>query len=480
MIFDRLKQLGKDSIIYGIGGVLAKSVSFFLLPIYTRIFTPAEYGTIEMLTVISSLLGTVLLLGMSSAQSMYFFKYKKEGRVAQARVVSSILQLRLIWGFAIILIATVSAPLINVVLFNGRLSWEYFAIAFGGTLFTQIMSQSAEVMRLLYRPWGYIMISLAHSLVAAGLILLFILVFEQSILGFFLGTAVASVLVSLLGWFQIRDYIVFDKIHWDLWPQLIRFGAPLLPAAFAMYFMNTTDRWFVLYYHGEQALGLFAIGAKFAMLMALTVEVFRKAWFPIAMDAMHSHDGPETFRLIARLYVSIGICAVIILTLLSPWLVKWLTAPEFHETWPLVGILAWQGLFYGFFSIASAGIWKAEKTYLNLYMMLATAVLGLLLNWALVPSFGGLGAALATVITFLVWTVASMVVSERLWLISFPVKVFAFQLLLGGSLIAWLVLTDFMSVVLLKWFTALVVCTIVISQTLLPEAFVRLRKSLGS
>ena len=69
---NRLKQLGKDSLIYGIGGTLAKSLSFFLLPVYTSIFSPADYGTIEMLTVISSLLSAILVMGMDSAQSKFF------------------------------------------------------------------------------------------------------------------------------------------------------------------------------------------------------------------------------------------------------------------------------------------------------------------------------------------------------------------------------------------------------------------------
>ena len=88
----RLKQLGKDSVIYGVGGVLARGVTFLMLPIYTRVFTLADYGTIELLTVMSSFLAVILVMGMDSAQSMYFFKHKEEGRSAQARVVSSILQ----------------------------------------------------------------------------------------------------------------------------------------------------------------------------------------------------------------------------------------------------------------------------------------------------------------------------------------------------------------------------------------------------
>ena len=78
LILNRFKQLGKDSIIYGLGGILAKSVSFFMLPIYTRIFSRSDYGTIEMLTVISSFVGAILVMGMDSAQSMYFLRTKKK------------------------------------------------------------------------------------------------------------------------------------------------------------------------------------------------------------------------------------------------------------------------------------------------------------------------------------------------------------------------------------------------------------------
>lgn len=418
----RLKQLGKDSVIYGIGGVLAKGVSFFLLPVYTRIFTPADYGTIEMLTVISSFLAAILVMGMDSAQSMYFFKHKEEGKLAQARVVSSILQWRLIWGTTIVLIATLLAPLLNAAFFNGKLSSEYFAIAFVGTLFAQVMSQSAEVMRLLYRPWGYIGITLTQSLLSAVLILTAVLVFDQGILGFFLGTAVASAMVAVFGWFQIREYTTFDRLHTDWWPQLVRFGAPLVPAGLAMYFMNTADRWFVQYYHGEEVLGIFAVGAKFALLMALAVETFRKAWWPIAMDAMHNEDGPETFRMIATLYIAIGTVGVIIVALISKWLVYTFTTPAYYEAWKVVSILALQPILYGFYLIGTPGIWKTEKTHLNLYLMSGAVVIGLILNWYLVPIYGGVGAAVATVLSYFIWIYLSMLVSERLWRVSFKIK----------------------------------------------------------
>tara|TARA_B110000495_G_C23040504_1_gene623762 strand:+ start:320 stop:1801 length:1482 start_codon:yes stop_codon:yes gene_type:complete len=434
---NRLKQLSKDSIIYGLGGILAKSVSFFTLPIYTRIFSTAEYGTIEMLAVISSFIGAILVMGMDSAQSMFFFKYKEDGKKEQARMVTAVLQWKLIVGSVIVIIATIFGPILNAILFEGKLGLEYFAIAFVSVLFNQVFSQSVEVMRLLYKPWKYIVLTIAQSIGAALLILLFILVYSKGILGFFLGSACASMIIAVIGWYQARDYLTLSKLQLDWWPRLVRFGAPLVPAGIAFYFMSTADRWFVQYYHGPTELGLFAVGAKFSMLMGLVVETFRKAWWPIAMDAMHSKDGPETFRMIARLYMGVGSASVVILTFFSPWLLVWFTDEKFHDAWQIVGILSLQAVLYGFFLIVSAGIWKEEKTFINLYCMSGSAVIGIGLNFLLVPPFGGVGAAIATVITYVIWVVSTMIISEYFWRVEFPWRLLLVQITCSLIFVFW-------------------------------------------
>jgi len=438
---NRLKQLGKDSLIYGLGGVLAKSIGFFLLPVYTRIFDPADYGTIEMLSVIVGLFSAVLAMGMDSTQSFYFHKQKQRGQKEQARVVSAILQWRLVWGSVLVAAATLGAPILNAVFFGGKLGLAYFGVAFCGALFAQVMNQSAELFRLLYRPWAFISITLGQSLLAAVLILCFVLVYDQGILGFFLGSATGSLAAGIIGWICTRTYIDFKRLHFDWWPRLIKFGAPLVPAYLAMYLMNATDRCFMQHYHGPEALGLYAVGAKFAMLMALVVETFRKAWWPIAMDSMHGPDGPETFRMIARVYLGVGVAGVIYLTFISPWLVSAFTAPAYGQAWPIVGILAWQSLFYGFYMIASGGIWKAEKTWLTPIITGGAALLNLGLNFLLVPVHGAEGAALATSLTFGVWCFVSMLVSQRFWKVPFPFFLMFGQLLLGTVLTYWLLHT---------------------------------------
>ncbi|TAN42072.1 MAG: hypothetical protein EPN22_13535 [Nitrospirae bacterium] len=434
----RLRQLAKDSVIYGIGGAAVKGISFFLLPVYTRIFTPADYGTIEMMTVIVSLLTAFLVMGMDAAQSFYFFNQKENGAVSQKIVVSAILQWRLIWGSAMVLLATMLAPLLNRWFFGGEISWVYFAVSFSGALLATLMSQSVEIFRLLYRPWLYIGVSLINAILAAALILLFVFVLGQGILGYFLGSALASLAVAAMGWYMVREYLDFSALHHQWWPRLVRFGAPLFPAGLAFYLMSTADRWFVQYYHGETALGLYAVGARFSLIMSLAIEAFRTAWWPIAMDSMHSDDGPETFRMIAQLFGGLGISAVVYLTFLSPWLVRGFTGPAFHDAWPIVGILAWQSLFYGFFLIGSAGMWKAEKTHISAILMAVTGLLNLLLNYLWVPLYGGMGAAIATAVSYFIWIILSLLISERYWKVQFPFVVMTGQVTVGVFAVAWL------------------------------------------
>ncbi|KHD10775.1 hypothetical protein PN36_17475 [Candidatus Thiomargarita nelsonii] len=427
----RLKQLGKDSIVYGIGGTLAKAIGFFLLPVYTRLFSPADYGTIEMLIVINSFLGTLLVMGMDSAQSFYFFEQKQEGKPAQARVVSAILQWRLTWGLIIVIGATLLSPFLNALFFSGKLQWIHFVIAFGGAFFVQLVNQSAEVFRLLYRPWAYIGITLGNTAISAAVAITLIVWLDYGILGFFIGPAIGSLIFSLIGWWAIRDYLDWSIWHRNWWPKLLHFGVPLVPAGLAMYVMNTADRWFIIHYHGEDALGFYAVGAKFALLLALVIETFRKAWWPVAMDAMHSPDGPALYRAISRLYLGIGAAGVVLLTAISPLLVSWLTAPAFHGAYLIVGVLAWHSVFYGFFLISAAGIWKAEKTKWMPILMGIAAIINLILDTLLVPKYGGLGAAAATSVSFFIWNVMTILLSEKLWKVSYNLWILGGQVAIG-------------------------------------------------
>jgi len=180
-------QLGKDSFIYGFGGILAKSIGFFLLPVYTRIFSPAEYGIIEMLMVLINLIGAILNLGMDSAQTFFFFEQKKNGPNGQSIIISSTFQWRLLYGITVVFLTMLFIPVINAFFFNNELTIKYFVFAFLGSFFNQILRQSQEVFRLLYKPWRFISISLGQTIASAAITIFLVIHLDWSVYGYIVG-----------------------------------------------------------------------------------------------------------------------------------------------------------------------------------------------------------------------------------------------------------------------------------------------------
>jgi O-antigen/teichoic acid export membrane protein len=432
MLIPRLKQLSKDSIIYGLGSIAAKSITFFLIPVYTRLFPPIEYGSIETLIIVNSFLGALIMIGMDSAQSFYFFEQKKYGQSEQTRIISSIFQWRMVWGSIMVLVAVLLSPLLNAQLFGNQLKWEHFLISFSAALFIQVMNQNLEVYRLLYRSWVYIGLTLTYTVVSSAISITLIIIFKMGILGYFLGLLCGATLTAVWGWWRIRNYLDFTKLHTNWWGKLLKFGLPLLPASFAMYFLNTTDRWFIIHYHGQELMGIYSVAAKFAMLIYLAVYTFRRAWWPVALDTMQSQEGPELFRIMSRFYFAFATSFIVILTALSPILIRWLAAPEYHNAYPFIGILAWSAVFYGMYIIVVIGIWKKEKTIWIPVCMSIAAILNILLNYLLVPKYGGLGAALGTALSFFIWIILVLTISENLWRVGYPIKIFITQVIVGA------------------------------------------------
>lgn len=433
------KNLAKDSFIYGLGGGFANAITFLILPIYTRIFSPKEFGTIEMLSIISLFLGTIFTMGLDSAQSMYFFKTKVRGIKEQSKVISSIFQFRIIWGFFIIIISTLASPILNKFFFNGELDIRYFLLAFLSAFFSQILSQSIEVARLTYKPLNFVFLSLSRNILVAFFIIFFSYFLNLNIYGYFAGLCLGSFIVSIVGWFQIKNYWLFNKLHFNLWKKLLFFGVPLITTGIFEYFISSSDRWFIQYYVDQSELGIYAVGAKFSLVTILIVETFRKAWWPYALENLENPNSKNIYRRIGTIYIGLSSIGVMLLTLLSPILVRIFAGPDFYDAWRLVGLLSWKTVFYGCMLIVSLGLWKENKTYLNLPIIILSSIVGIVLNFILVPSLGGEGASIATSITYAFWVILSMKISSKYWNINFEKIKIILQLSIALFATFWLI-----------------------------------------
>jgi O-antigen/teichoic acid export membrane protein len=428
----KLKQFKRDSFVYGAGTAFSKGFGFILLPIYTRLFTPIEYGLIEIVTMTNVFLSLVLNMGLDASQSFYFFRLKKEGgKQKQAQLVTAILQWRLSIGLLITVLAVGISPLLNTLLFDTELKLSVFAVSFAGTFFYQIAIQSAQVFQLLFRPWQFLGITFFQSISSAAITIGLMIWIGMGFQSYFIGFSIGALFSALVGWWMARDYVDWSASNIKLWPRIMKFGLPLVPANLLFYVLDTSDRWFLGFYHGGLAIGVYAVGVKITLAIGLVVEPFRKAWNPLAMKSLQQNDSHAFFSFMARLYMGVGVAAVVILTAFSSTLIKWVTLPTYHNAYKVVGLLAWKQLFYGFFVVSALGIYKKEKTKLIALISGLTSILNVTLLYFWVPKYAEVGAALAIVISFFVWNLFALAISYKLWPIHFPWAILLGQILMG-------------------------------------------------
>ncbi len=409
------KKLLSDSAIYGLGAIFVKAIAFFTLPIYTRIFSPEEFGIIEMFVTISGILSILMTLGLDSTQSYYFMEAKNKSTYDIKKVTTSVLQLRITLGVVVIGLVSLFAPFILDFAFDTKLPVMYLVMIAFATFFANLVSQSLEIFRLIYKPWQYIGLSFLQTVLNIGFILYFAYLQDMGIEGYFLGNMIGMFLAMLVGWIATRDYRYWKNIEVELWKPFLKFGLPLVPAGLMIWVMTASDRWFVMNMLGSYETGLYAVAAKFAMLMALVVETFRKAWWPIAMDMLHKEDGAKFFRVVSLWYIVLGTLGAMILTVISPYLVEYLTTEQYKESWKIIGILCWGSIFYGFYLLSGLGIFYSKKTYFAIYVYGSGAVLNIVLNYFLVPILGLFGAALGTIVSLLFANIISMIISNRFY-----------------------------------------------------------------
>ncbi len=489
-MLQKFTQLFKDSFTYSIGGVLSKLIGFFLIPVYTRVFIPEDMATIELLFTFNGFLAAFLSPGMDSAQTRYFFE--SDDIEYKRKVVSSNLFFYLVWGTGIIGVCLLSTSLFNQLLFDGTIPNHYFFLTFISALFSVVLACLTNVYRLLLRPKPYLALTLSQSILSMITIIILVVYMHKGITGYLLGYT-ASILICILpAVLLLKNYITY-KISFNLIKVMLKFGIPLMPTGLAIWVMNFADRYCLTQYASMNELGIYSVAAKFALAIGLITGSFRTAWTPLSLSISKQPDAKEFYRNVADLYIVILSFAIIIMTGISKLIMILMTQPVYYEGYPVIGILAYGSVFYGFYTISSLGVWLSKKTLFATIGIFMSAIINVLLNIILIPLWGIIGAASATLIAYIVGNVVVLYFSEK----HYPIKFRSYRLLftivvtcivISVELVLlrldWPVLIQYCMIVLLWIITILLFAYVVIGKnrisTIRKTVFQRLVQMKGS
>jgi len=392
-----LSTLGKQTLVYGVSGTALQAVGLITLPIFARVFTPAEYGVLEMVTVGLAALMLVADLGLSSASQRSFFDYD-EGQPNQRRSVLTTAIATALGVSVVIAIVLFAArgPLADWLL-AGQGYTTLLALAAVSIPLTVAASMLREVMRLHFRAWHYAASATLSAVIVGGLGAGLVLWTGAGVDGVLIGIVTGNAAAVAYG-LAVAGRDAIGRFSLQELRTMLAFGLPLIPAAAALWGVAFLDRVMLSRLADLADVGEYAVAARFATVVMLAVTAFGLAFSPFYLS-LWSRDPEAEKRIRARIltYVSATLAFISLALGLFAREVLTVVAPAFMGSHELVGVLCLGVTLFGVANVSMAGMVLARRTRLIAAYSLVAVLVNLALTVALIPSLKGLGAALAAV-----------------------------------------------------------------------------------
>ena len=399
----QLARLGKQTLIYGVGGVLLPLVGLLTLPVFARVFQTDEYGVIDLVTVAMAVAALLVDAGLASALQRSYFDYPEGAEARRTVVFTAVvtsLGLSLVFAALIIVFRETLADW----LFGDAGYGDALAIAALNLPVATAAALARQIMRLRFQPWRFLISSTLGALVGAGAAVTAVVYFDLGVKGVFAGILVGNLVALAYGGTVALPHVGRQFSRREL-RVMLAYGLPLIPTALAMWALQFLDRVMLAKLGALSDVGQYAVANRVTMVLILAVAAFGMAYSPF-MLSMFSEDpeGEKRFRGRVLTYVGTGLAVAAVLVSLVAQEVTEVLAPRFDEAYRAVWLLAIAIVAYGMSTVAMSGISLTRKTgFFAIYAGVA-AVVNIGLNLVLIPVWGMEGAAAATAVAYVLLT----------------------------------------------------------------------------
>lgn len=411
------RRLAKDSAVYGGADFLTKLLSFFTFPMIAAALSPRAIGALELIFTVTGLLGLVMNCGLNNAVQRFYWD-SDTTTAMQSSVVTSGLAAQLLFG---LIAGSVGLFLVPFVLpWIEAEEWPLTWVALIAALMVMALSQWSQyildVIRLHFAPWRFFTIALVSRVVTMAFGLIGVVMLGLGIDGLLAAQAVVLLLVIPLALWLIRTDINLAQFDLSWFKELVRFGYPFIFAGLAYWLFGSMDRWMLATMASVEEVGMYSVAFRFASVVLFVSAAFGQAWSPVAIKIRTDH--PDTY---CAIYGQVLLLLVFVmlavgggLALFSGELISLIMPVEYLPSALPLAILCFGIVLQATQQVTAIGISLEKRTYLFARLAWITAVVNLVGNWLLIPSFGAVGAAWATLISYVLLTVSYMLFTQRL------------------------------------------------------------------
>ena len=406
------KTMLRHSMIYGLGILMNRVISFLMIPVYTRYLIPAQYGILELLSLTTELIGMLLSMRISRAMYRFYFEYTSEKDKNEV-ISTGMLSFGLL-GLAGLTIASFFSGYLAEMILDSRQYAYYFNISFVSLWFNTLNMMGYDYLQVNKKSALFVSLSSLKLLLNVSCNIYFIVFAEMGVLGVLYGNLISSIAMTLIlvGPILFKVGVRFSK---EKLSELLRFGLPLIPGALSNFAVLASDRYFVKFFGSLADAGIYSLSYKFSIITHSFVTIpFFNIWSVRRLELMKHKDSEKilgriiTYFFIVVTFISLGVSALAKDTL------RLITSQGYWEASIYIPILALSYLVYSLFDHFVANILIEKKTKYISYIDIGNGALNIILNIFLIRRYGIYGAAFATLISYTIRIFSIYIISTML------------------------------------------------------------------
>lgn len=434
-----LKRLAGQTAIYGLPTIVGRLLNYFLVPLYTRVFSTDEYGVVTELYAYVAFLMVILTYGMETAFFRFSQKNDNKEEVFQTTALSLIISSTLF----IVITILFAFPISKSLGYDSNTNYiVWFALILGADAISSIPFARLRVQNKAKR---FALIKTVNISLQIVLNLFFILlcpwlkdtVNNQFILNFIqliyspeIGVGyifISNLIASVVTFFLLSPELstVNWKLNKVLWKQMFFYAFPIMIWGMAGIVNETFDR--ILLKHlipisanPMSQLGIYGACYKVSIIMTLFIQTFKFAAEPFFFAQEGKKDSKQIYADVMKYFVIICALIFVVVMVFIDWVILFV-GKDFRIGIGVIPILLLANMFLGIFYNLSIWYKLTDQTRFGAYISIFGAIVTLVLNFLLVPIYGYMGAAWATFACYLSIMIISYFLGQKYYRINYQI-----------------------------------------------------------
>lgn len=389
---NKYRTLLDNTFLLSLGTFGSKILTFVMVRFYTGVLTPSDYGTADLIMQTANLLLPVVSLGITNG----VFRFALDRKEHRKSIFSAGLYTILLGS----LILLAAGPLLS----RSEDLHEYVELICAYTLASCLHSLCAQYIRAEGKTALFAGQGIFNTALVIWFNILFLQVFRLGVFGYVMSVVVADGICT--GYLMLREKLwklLVPKPDDSVTKAMLRYSIPLIPATIFWWITSVSDRYMVTWFLGAEANGLYAVACKIPTILSLLSTIFMEAWqFSAISEATGDREVHIRFySQVWGFFLSAMVLVGSVMIVLCRLEIRVLAARSYYAAWQYVPVLAMAMVFSAFSSFMNSVYVVMEKSHLSLWTAVWGAGANILMNLWMIPRIGIQGAAIATLVSYL-------------------------------------------------------------------------------